>query len=92
MALAAESATGILMGMNVPDSRLPLCKSMTVDFRRRAQGGLTAVATLTEDQRREMRLQEKGEATVQVTVTDESGKEPIEATFVWAWVPKKRKM
>lgn len=38
MALAAESATGILMGMNVPDSRLPLCKSMTIDFKRRAEG------------------------------------------------------
>lgn len=30
-------------------------------------GGLTAVATLTEDQRREMKEEAKGEATVQVT-------------------------
>jgi len=38
MALAAESATGILIGMNVPDDRLPLCKRMAVDFTRRSQG------------------------------------------------------
>ncbi|CAM9798186.1 unnamed protein product, partial [Hapterophycus canaliculatus] len=38
MALAAESATGILVGMSVPDSRLPLCKNMTVDFIRLSQG------------------------------------------------------
>ena len=39
MALAAESATGILLGMSVPDSRMPLCKSMAVDFTRIAKGG-----------------------------------------------------
>ncbi|CAN0376975.1 unnamed protein product [Ascophyllum nodosum] len=38
MALAAESATGIVIGMNVPDSRIPLCKSMAIDFTRIAKG------------------------------------------------------
>ena len=28
----AESATGIVFGMNVPDSRLPLLKSMKVNY------------------------------------------------------------
>lgn len=40
MALAAESATGIIMGMNVPDSRLTLCKSMAVDFKRMSKGAV----------------------------------------------------
>ncbi|CAM9607527.1 unnamed protein product [Scytosiphon promiscuus] len=92
MALAAESATGILVGMSVPDSRLPLCKSMNVDFTRLSKAGdLTAVATLSEDQLTAIQDQEKGETNVQVTVTDASGKEPIRAEFVWAWVPKRRK-
>ncbi|CAM9645702.1 unnamed protein product [Ectocarpus sp. 8 AP-2014] len=91
MALAAESATGILVGMSVPDSRLPLCKSMAIDFTRLSQGDVTAVAELSEEQLTAVRDQEKGEANVQVTVTDESGKEPIRAEFVWAWVPKRRK-
>lgn len=38
MALAAESATGIVVGMNVPDSAIPLCKSMKVNFVRRCEG------------------------------------------------------
>lgn len=39
MALAAESATGIVVGMNVPDSAIPLCKSMKINFVRRCEGG-----------------------------------------------------
>ncbi|CAM9452164.1 unnamed protein product, partial [Laminaria digitata] len=91
MALAAESATGILLGMSVPDSRMPLCKSMAVDFTQIAKGGVAAVATLTEEQLADIEGKEKGEAKIEVTVTDESGKEPIQAQFVWAWIPKRRK-
>lgn len=42
MALAAESATGIVVGMNVPDSAIPLCKSMKINFVRRCEGGWVA--------------------------------------------------
>lgn len=38
MALAAESATGIVVGMNVPDTAIPLCKSMKINFVRRCEG------------------------------------------------------
>ena len=90
MALLAETATGFCVGMNVPDDKLPLIKSMHVDYLRRAQGGLRAEAHLTSEQRESIRTQEKGEVQVAVTITDESGREPIAAQMVWAWVPKKR--
>jgi acyl-coenzyme A thioesterase PaaI-like protein len=90
MALLAETATGFCVGMNVPDDKLPLIKSMHVDYQRRAQGGLRAVAHLTAEQREQILTLEKGEVRVAVTVTDESGREPIAAEMVWAWVPKKR--
>ncbi|MFN5349252.1 MAG: hypothetical protein ACK5A0_06910 [Polaromonas sp.] len=32
----------------------------------------------------------KGEVTVPVTVTDESGNQPIACEFIWAWVPSQR--
>ncbi len=32
----------------------------------------------------------KGEVLVSVTVTDESGNEPIKCEMLWAWVPKQR--
>jgi hypothetical protein len=38
MALVSESATGIVVGMNVPDTHLPLCKSMKVNFVKRCEG------------------------------------------------------
>jgi acyl-coenzyme A thioesterase PaaI-like protein len=50
MALLAESASGMVFGMNVPDSHIPLIKSMTIRYKRLAKGDLQAVATLTPEQ------------------------------------------
>lgn len=92
MVLLAETATGFCVGMNVPDDKLPLIKSMKVDFVRRAVGGLTAVASLQPEQIALMRSQDKGEVTVPVVITDESGQQPIQAEMVWAWVPKQKQV
>jgi len=89
MALVAETATGMVVGMNVRDDCLPLCKTLRVKFRKRATGALTAVATLEPEQRQLMHETDKGEVIVAVQVTDEAGEQPIECEFVWAWVPKK---
>ncbi|MDG0864845.1 DUF4442 domain-containing protein [Pelomonas aquatica] len=90
MSLLAETATGMVVGMNVRDDCLPLCKSLQVNFRKRATGGLVARAHLTEAQRASMASETKGEVRVAVTVIDEAGIEPIECEFVWAWVPKEK--
>lgn len=89
-AVLAESATGIVFGMNVPDDRVPLLKSMTVNYQRRMQGNLKAEASLTADQISLIEQQEKGDLTVPVTITDESGQMPIVCKMEWAWVSKKR--
>lgn len=91
MALAAESATGIVVGMNVPDTAIPLAKSMKINFVRRCEGDIKAVAHLTEEQLEKIHTEEKGDVLVAVEVTDSSGKSPITAEMVWAWVPKVRK-
>ena len=88
MALLAETASGMVVGMNVRDDCLPLCKTMRVRFRKRSTGGLTAKASLSGDQRSLMAIETKGEVVVPVTVTDEAGEQPIECEFVWAWIPK----
>jgi acyl-coenzyme A thioesterase PaaI-like protein len=91
MALAAESATGILIGMNVPDTHIPLIKSMHVDFVRRCVGGIRVEASFsTEDDYRRVHEEDRGEVSVQVRVVDESGNEPIKAQMIWAWVAKDR--
>lgn len=89
MALLAETATGFVVGMNLPDDKLPLIRSLKVDYLKRTQGDMRAVATLTREQVELIRSTPKGEVLVPVMVTDESGAEPIRCEMLWAWVPKR---
>ena len=90
MNLLAETATGMVVGMNVRDDCIPLAKEFSMAFKKRATGGLQAVATLTAAQRAAMQATDKGEVQVTVTVTDEAGVVPVECVFTWAWVPSSR--
>ncbi|CAB1218037.1 DUF4442 domain-containing protein [Acinetobacter bouvetii] len=88
MALIAETATGFVTGMNVPDSCIVLIKSFKVDFKKPTKGAMIATATLSDEQQKLMQSTEKGETLVKVQVTDESGEEPIQCEMLWAWVDK----
>lgn len=90
MGLLVESATGVLVGMNVPDNCVPVIKHAGIDYLKRAKGDLVAEARLTSEQIELMQSQEKGEVDVAVTLTDSEGKEPIFARMIWAWTPKRR--
>lgn len=90
MALIAETATGMVVGMNVPDDKYLVIKTLKVDFLKRAVGSLTATAKLSEAQRLAILNEDRGEVNVAVSVIDEEGKEPIECTMIWAWTPKRR--
>ncbi len=48
MALVTETATGMVIGMNVPDDKIPVIKSMNINYVKRAVGALTAKAHLTD--------------------------------------------
>jgi len=89
-ALLAESATGLILGLNLPDSRLPLLKSMSLHYYKRMQGNLTAKASLTPEQINQIQQQEKGDLIIAVELIDESGEAPIVAEMEWAWISKKR--
>lgn len=88
MALIAETATGFVTAMNVPDSSIVLIKTLHMEYKRPSKGAMRAVATLTPAQIKDMQTSGKGEATVSVVVTDESGQEPVQAEMIWAWVSK----
>ncbi|MDF3936344.1 DUF4442 domain-containing protein [Pseudomonas citronellolis] len=90
MALLAESASGCVLGMNLPDDKLPLITCLKVDYLRRARGDLRATATLDAQQRQAILEQERGEIDVRVTVTDASGEQPIHCEMRWAWVSRRR--
>lgn len=91
MILLAETATGMVVGMNVSDDKIPLIKSLKTDFVRRSKGMMRAEAWLDEVQKQRILTDEKGEVLVNVKVTDESGEVPIECEMLWAWIPKRRK-
>lgn len=91
MVLLAETVTGLVVGMNVPDDKIPLIKSLKTNFVRRSSGAMRAEAWLEDAQKQQILTQEKGEVLVNVIVKDETGAVPIECEMLWAWIPKKKK-
>ena len=87
--LLAESATGYLIGINLPDQRVPVIKTIKADFVKRSKGNMRAEAELTAEQIELLHTQDKGETAVRVRITDSENKEPIIAEMIWAWTPKR---
>lgn len=87
-ALLAESATGFIVGINLPGDKLPLIKEMNLKYVKRASGDIQVVASLTDEQIALLQSEPKGEVKVNVDITDENGSVPVEAEMLWAWVPK----
>jgi acyl-coenzyme A thioesterase PaaI-like protein len=90
VALLGETATGAVFGMSVPDDKLPILKSMRINYIKRSLGALRAEATLSPEMRERFWVAEKGEIAVPVKITDETGESTVDAEFVWAWRPKKK--
>lgn len=89
-ALLAETATGAVFGMTLPDTHLPLLKRMKIDYVRRAKGELRAEATLSGEQRQQLLSQDRGELAVPVRVMDSAGEETVQCEMIWAWIPRKK--
>ena len=90
MALLAETASGFALAMHLPDDKLPLLKSMQVNYLKRSRGDMVATAHLSAEQITEVRTQPRGELRVAVSVTDQTGEAPIACEMLWAWVPRKK--
>lgn len=87
LALLAETATGLIVAQNVPSESVPVLRSLGVDFKRRAEGTLRAEAQFPVEEVERIRARPIGKVEAPVTVTDESGEEPVRATLDWAWLP-----
>lgn len=90
MALAAESATGFVCAMNIPDSKVLVIKTMELNYLKRTKGTLTATATLSDAERQRMIEEPKGEVLVPCTLADETGGETVTADMTWAWTEKRK--
>jgi acyl-coenzyme A thioesterase PaaI-like protein len=91
MTLVAETATGMVLSMNMPDDKIQVAKSMNIKFVKMAKGNLKAVATLTDEQIQLVQTAEKGDILVSVKITDEADNEPLIAEIIWAWFPAQKK-
>lgn len=90
MALLAESATGFMTGLSVPDDRIIVIRSMELEYLKRATGDMTAVASFSDEQLAYVKNTEKGDIQVPIKITDSTGTETVKATMIWAWTPKKK--
>lgn len=90
--LLAETATGFILGLNLPADRVLLIKSYSVNFYRPLKKGqIAAIATLSDEQRLDILNTPKGEMVIPCVINDresDSVREPITVEMTWAWVPK----
>lgn len=90
--LLAETATGFILGLNLPADRVLLIKSYSVNFYRPLRKGqVAAIATLSDEQRLDILNQPKGEMVIPCVINDresDSERDPITVEMTWAWVPK----
>lgn len=93
--LLAETATGFILGLNLPSDRVLLVKSYNVNFYRPLKKGqVAAVATLSDEQRLNILNTPKGEMVIPCIIEDRSAqqqgqqREPITVEMTWAWIPK----
>ena len=79
--LLAETATGFILGLNLPTDRMLLIKSYSVNFYRPLKKGqVAAVATLSDEQRLKILNTPKGEMVIPCVINDresESTRDPI---------------
>ncbi|WP_227431016.1 DUF4442 domain-containing protein, partial [Psychrobacter sp. I-STPA6b] len=90
--LLAETATGFILGLNLPTDRVLLVKSYQVNFYRPLKKGqVAAIATLSDEQRQHILDTPKGEMVIPCVIDDresDSDREPISVEMIWAWIPK----
>lgn len=91
MALAAETATGFVTGMNAPDNKILVISKMELTYLKRTEGDLTATAKLSPEEIERIKTEDKGDISVPVTLRDANNNETVTANMVWAWVPKRKK-
>ncbi len=90
--LLAETATGFILGLNLPSDRVLLIKSYSVNFYRPIKKGqIAAIASLTDEQRLDILNTPKGDMVIPCVIHDresDSERDPIVVEMTWAWIPK----
>jgi acyl-coenzyme A thioesterase PaaI-like protein len=90
MALLAETVTGLVVALNVPDESVPVIRELDVSYQRQAQGALRAEARIPDEEAHRIRTAPIGKIEVPVEIRDASDQSPIACAMHWAWIPSNR--
>lgn len=91
LALLAETASGLVVALNVPDGSAPLLRTMDVSFDRFAERAAQADARLTDEAAERIQSRPIGRVDVDVILTaPTSGETLVESRLQWAWLPEER--
>ena len=91
LALLAETATGLVVALNVPDDASPILRTMDVSFDEFTRDAVQAEATLTGDEATQIRSRPLGQVEVDVTLTAPDDETTlVSGSLKWAWVPEDR--
>jgi acyl-coenzyme A thioesterase PaaI-like protein len=91
LALLAETASGLVVAINVPDGSAPLLRTMDVSFERYAREAVVAEATLSADASDQIQSRPVGQMDVDVTLTAPGADETLVASELkWAWLPEEK--
>ena len=91
LALLAETATGLVVALNVPDGSSPLLRTMNISFDAFARETVQAEATLTDDESAQVQSRTIGQIEVDVTLAaPDDDTTLVSGTLKWAWLPETR--
>ena len=91
LALLAETATGLVVALNVPDGSSPLLRTMDISFDKFARATVQSEATLTDGKASQIRSRPLGQVEVDVTLTAPDDETTlVSGSLRWAWVPEGR--
>ena len=91
LALLAETASGLVVALNVPDGSSPLLRTMDVSFDRFARSAVQAETTLTGEEGTQIQSRPLGQVEVDVTLTAPDDETTlVSGSLKWAWVPEDR--
>lgn len=91
MALLAETASGLVVALNVPSASAPILRSMDVSFDRFARSTVRAEATLSEEESEHIQSRPIGRVDVDVSLSHpDENTTLVSSSLQWAWLPEER--
>ena len=85
MTLLAETASGLITGINTPKGKTPLVKSIHSQFVRRSSGNITVEANFTPQMKATITNENKGEITFNMDAIDATGEVVAVFQAIWVW-------